>query len=171
MNPSSPSGGAAEAAVLQTMMLLSTLTTAVTVRQAVRERQAGRDPSMQESDHVVRPYLKAVASELLEMLMRLQASLVYAQHHRDDAGAALVRRFDDLMTLHRVQRLLHTVHQRLLSLYPDVSEALLEEARELQGACSRAIEEDGSAFALGPCIERALAFVSWMRRELGRASG
>ena len=168
MDPFSDNDVPTTSAVLQTMVLLSTLTTASELRHALQERRAGRDPSTQETDEVVRPYMEVARLELQEMLMRLRASLAYAQHGHDDEMTAVVRRFDDLMTLTRAATLLQTVHQRLLSLYPHVSEALIEEARVLQRTSRKVIEaEDASYMArLAPFLEHALVFAARMKREL-----
>lgn len=162
-----PSGGAT-AAVLQTMTLLSTLSTAVEVGHALRERRAGRDPSAQEDEGVVRPFLWTSAGELERLLMQLQASLTHRRHHEEGTHAALVRRFDDLMLLHRLGVLLGVVHQRLLSLYPEVGEALVEEARALHGTCEAVSEGASSRFAerAGRLVAQGLTFAAWMRQEL-----
>ena len=161
-----------EAAVLQTMVLLSTLATAAEVRHAALERRAGRDPSTQAALGVVRPALYRAGAELQEMLLRLQAGLVHARSRPEDGTAALVRRYDALMLLHRTSGLLETVHQRLLSLYPAVDEALVEEARRLQGGSRALLEADDDRFldALAPLLERTLAFTQNLRHALARTS-
>ena len=165
----SPQEEHSEGAVLRSMVLLSTLTTAAEVWQAAKERRAGRDPSAQETTHVAAPLVRAGRKELQEMLMRLRAGLVYARHHEEEGTAHLVRHFDALMTLNRVGRLLHLAHQRLLSLYPAVSETLVEEVRTLQGVCARLGEADEAAFLdeLGPFVERTLVFAAHLREEVG----
>lgn len=126
------------------MLLLSTLSAAAEVWSTVEERRAGRDPSSQEDASVVEPFLRGASRELQEMTMRLRASLVYALSHEEEPEArmAAVRRFNDLMTLQRVGRVLHMVHQRLLSLYPAVTERLVEEARVLERRCEALLEVD-----------------------------
>lgn len=165
-----PSGGST-AAVLQTMTLLSTLSTAVEVGHALRERRAGRDPSVQEEEGTVRLFLETAAGELEELLMRLQASLAHAAWHDGEGNhAGLVRRFDDLMLLHRMDVLLGVMHQRLLSLYPGVGEALVEEARVLQGAGrAAAAEGDGFSEAASRFVEQGLAFAAWVRQALAHS--
>ncbi len=161
--------GAAEGAVLRSMVLLSTLKTAAEVWHAAKERRAGRDPTAQEAPVVVAPWLRTARRELQEMLMRLRAGLVYARHHEEHPTAHLVRHFDALMTIGEVARLLHLIHQRLLSLYPEVGEALLEEVRELEGICGRLAEadEEEMAAALGPFVEQTLVFAVHLRQEVG----
>ncbi len=162
-----------EAAVLQSMTLLATLQTAVDVWEAAKERRAGRDPSAQEPAGVTRPYLRAAARALQELHRQLHASYVLAERRasaEEEEGAltASVRRFDQLMKLGRAERLLQGMHQRLLSLYPDVSEALVEEARQVHAACE-VLREDPAEDFLGELrafLDRLAAFAERTRREL-----
>lgn len=158
-----------ESAVLRSMLLLSTLSTAAEVWYGARERRDGRDPSGQETSKAAAAWVRAERKELQEMLMRLRAGLVYARHHEAEAAEHLVRHFDALMTLARAARLLHRIHQRLLSLYPAVSEDLVEEVRILEGTCSHLVEADEEAFedALGSFIEQALVCSVHLQQEVG----
>lgn len=161
--------GRFESAVLETMLLLSTLSTAADVRYGVHERRAGRDPSAQEDPEVARSYLTRDAIELDEMLMRLRSGLIYARYATEDGHTILVRRFDMLLVVHRIDRILQSIHQRLLSLYPDVSAELLEEVREVHSDLRLRLETtdgDPSLDELAVLVERALDFGEWMRREL-----
>ena len=169
MDPHSQDDDPAEAAVWQAMVLFSTLSTATEVWHAVRERRAGRDPSAQEEAVVVRPYLRRAAGELQALLMQLQAGLIQAER-ADEEGhiAALVRRYHDLMALHRVAQHLKVIHQRLLSLYPAVTEALVEEARLLYGQSSVLPADEDAVFLarLGSFLHQALVFTGSLYREL-----
>ena len=155
--PPAPDDARAEAAVWQALVLFSTLSTAADVWHEARERRAGRDPSAQEAAAVVRPLLRQAAGTLQARLMQLQARLLRA----DDEGAvaALLRRYHELMTLRHVGQELHLIHQRLLSLYPDVSEALVEEARLLSREAARQLDGAGSE-ALGALVRRGLVFAN-----------
>lgn len=161
--------GKEEGAVLRSMVLLSTLSTAAEVWYAAKERREGYDPVAQEEAAIVAPWLFAARRELQERTMRLRASLVYARYHEEDHTARLVRRFDDLMTLGRIGRLLHLMHQRLLSLYPDVSEALVEEVRLLEKTCSDLAGADDEDYytLLGPFLEQVLLFAARLQEEVG----
>ena len=169
MNHTPPDDARAEAAVWQAMVLFSTLSTATTLWQAARERRAGRDPSAQEQAAFVRTYLRRAVGELQALLMQLQAALIQAAH-ADDEGyvAALVRRYHDMMALRRVTHHLKTIHQRLLSLYPDVAEALVEEARLLRDESSvlLGIEDESFAAHLSLFLHRALLFTGSLHRAL-----
>lgn len=156
------------AAVFQSMTLLATLSTAADVHHAVNERRAGRDPSAQEPRPVVVPYLREAARELQALLMQLMLSHVNVRHDRDEALALVVRHFDVRMRWQRAVRLFEGIHQRLLSLYPDVSEALVEEARLVYRDAEALLDEDVEAFvdALGPLLERGLSLAAWTEHEL-----
>ncbi len=149
-----------EAAVWQAMVLFSTLQTAADVWQSTKERRAGHDPSEQEEATFVRGYLRESLGELQALAMGLRASLIA----REDAGriAALVRRFNDLSMLHRIARLLHVIHQRMLSLYPALDAALVEDARVLQTFASALLDQTGDAF-----LEQAEAFAHDVLRFCG----
>lgn len=125
------------------MALLSTLRTASEVRHAMAERRAGRDPSGQERGQPVRAYLQAALPTLRGLLSRLRVSLVVERDER----AAFVQAFEDRLALARLARELHVVHQRLLSLYPAVPEALVEEARLRQQEAERLAVAAGSGFS------------------------
>ncbi len=143
-NPT-PDDARTEAAVWQAMVLFSTLQTAADVWQSTKERRAGQDPTEQEDAAFVRAYLRQRVGELQALAMGLRASLIA----REDEGriAALVRQFHDLSTLHRMARLLHLIHQRMMSLYPALDAVLVEDARVLQATAS-ALLDTGSASLL-----------------------
>ena len=133
-----------EAAVAEALTLFSTLTTAADVWHSVSERQAGHDPTTQEGDAFVRPYLRTARQTLLEVLLELHASLAHAHTttSADAPSARLVRHGGELMLLQRAARLLQPIHQRLLSLYPAVPESLVEEARALHTTAGQLLDAD-----------------------------
>lgn len=139
-----PDDARTEAAVWQAMVLFSTLQTAADVWQSTKARRAGQDPSEQEEATFVRAYLRESMGELQALAMGLRAGLVA----REDEGriAALVRQFNDLSTLHRTARLLHVIHQRLMSLYPALDAALVEDARVLQATASALLDPRSAPF-------------------------
>ena len=153
----------AEAAVWQAMVLFSTLSTATTVWHAARERRAGRDPSTQETPAFVQTYLRHAAGELQALLMQLQAGLIHDEQAEEEGYIArLVRRYHHLMALRRVTHHLKTIHQRLLSLYPDVAETLIEEARLLRDDGSALLGDEAETYAerLSLFLRRALVFTA-----------
>lgn len=154
----------AEAAVWQALVLYSTLSTAADVWQEASERRAGRDPSDQEAEAVVRPYLRQAAGTVQARLMHLHAARLRTQ----EAGpvAALVRRYHALMALRRVVHEMRVIHRRLLSLYPAVTEQLVEEIRLLVGEGERLLDDpaaDDEPFF----IRQGLVFTGHLLRELG----
>lgn len=157
-----------EAVVLQSMTLLATLQTAMDVREAVEGRRAGRDPSGQEPPEVTRPYLRVAEQELRELHLQLLAGHLLALRADEESLAASVRRFDLLMKLRRTERLLHGTHQRLLSLYPEVPEALVEAARTTHSVCAALLEaeEDTFLLRLPPLLRQINALASHLHRVL-----
>lgn len=157
-----------EAAVWQAMVLFSTLSTAAEVWHSARERRAGRDPSEQEVASFVHPYLRRAAGELQALLMQLQAARVQAAQGDGEAHITrLVRRYNDLMTLRHVMQQLKVVHQRLLSLYPAVTEMLVEEARLLHEENRALLDVEDEAFPIRmePFLQRALVFAGTLYDE------
>lgn len=156
------------AAVLESMTLLATLSTAADVSRSVAARRAGRDPAAQEATWVAAPELRRAGEDVQDLVMQLLLSHVNIEHDHESHLAAVVRHFDERMKLRRVARLLHTMHQRLLSLYPNVSEELVEEARVTLATAEHLLESDVAAFSdeLNAFLERALGFVTWTRHEV-----
>ncbi|MEP0547156.1 MAG: hypothetical protein ABJF88_09495 [Rhodothermales bacterium] len=149
---------------LHVMALLSTLRTASEVRHAMAERRAGRDPSGQEDVQPVRDYLREALPTLRSLVSRLRVSLAVERDER----AAFVQAFEDRLTLARLARELHVVHQRLLSLYPDVPPALVEEARLRQQEAARLAVASGSGFdrVLTHWLDRTSTFLEAMAEVL-----
>jgi hypothetical protein len=61
------------------------------------------------------------------------------------------------------------MHQRLLSLYPDVSEELAEEARQVHDEIQTLVDdgrEERVVSDLEPLLERGVSFVVWTRHEV-----
>lgn len=147
----------AEAVVADAMALFSSLATAAEVGVAIEKRRRGLDPSEQEAPWAARGYLREARRELLAYLVRLNASLSRAEDGRESHLASLVREGSNLMLLQRVERLLHGMHQRLLSLYPEVPETLVEEVRTLHGTAERMLnpEADESSLLLQEFVQQA----------------
>lgn len=148
------------------MALLSTLSTAVDLVGAMRERRLGRDPSEQQAREIVIPSLADGVRELDDHLIALRASLVAAERESSER-VVFVRHMNDLILLGGLSRDLHGMHQRLMSLYPDVSENLVEDARRLHRACSELIDTDVTAQdRLGGFIEDTAEFLAATRAAL-----
>ncbi len=140
-----------DAALLRTMTLLSTLNVAAELAFGMRERKAGRDPAADNAQAVVLPDLEAACVTLRTLAFQLESSsaLTAFTLGTDDVDpqAFSVQRYVDLMRLQKTSQLLHRMHQHLLSLYPDIDEALVEEARLLETACIKTRDVEPAAFA------------------------
>ena len=153
------------------MTLLATLSTAEEVREAVAERRAGRDPSAQAPSGLATARLAQARETLLELLMQLVLGRVPFERQEEDKLAHAVRHFDLLMKLRRAERLVKAMHQDLLSLYPDVSESLVEEARHVLREIRSLLDteegdEEDDVPALPDVLERGLSFAVWTRHEV-----
>jgi len=159
-----------EAAVAEALTLFSTLATAADVWHSISERQAGHDPTTQEGEAWVRPYLRAARRELRSVLLELHASLAHAHvtTPTNDRSTRLVRHGSELMLLQRAARLLQPMHQRLLSLYPRVAENLVEDARTLQTEATHLLDsEDASHHANASAfVRRAFGFCDALEEAL-----
>jgi len=164
-----PSRGAPDsAAVLQSMTLLATLSTAEEVCESMAERHAGRDPSAQAPPDLAAARLHEAGDSLMDLLMQLVLGQVPREDEEEELAHA-VRHFDLLMKLRRAERLVTTMHQHLLSLYPTVSETLIEEARHVHDEVETLIEvnpEAETAPDLPDVLERGISFVVWTRHEV-----
>lgn len=160
------------AAVLESMTLLATVSTAATVRESMAERRAGYDPSAQEPPDRAAVRLRNAGGMLMDLLMQLALSRVPLEQQDDEPLSHAVRHFDLLLKLRRAERLTKAMHQSLLSLYPDVSEALVEEARTTHDEIDRFLKTapaDAEGPHLSDLLERGTSFVVWTRHEV--ASG
>ena len=170
MSDSTSESGPDSAAVLESMTLLATLSTAAEVREAVQDRRRGRDPAAQAPSDVATARLHEARQSLMDLLMQLVLGQVPLERHEEHTLGHAVRHFDLLMKLRRAARLAKTMHQHLLSLYPEVSEELVEEARHvhrhLATLSSGAPAEDDDAPPLPDAVERGIAFVVWARHEV-----
>lgn len=154
------------AAVLQSMTLLATLSTAEEVRESMAERRTGRDPSAQVPPDLAAARLHGAGDTLMDLLMQLVLGQA-ADRDDDENLAHAVRHFDFLMKLRRADRLVATMHQHLLSLYPEASEALMEEARHVRNELEALADpEIADAPALPDVLERGISFVVWTQHEV-----
>ncbi len=154
-----------DAALLRTMTLLSTLNLAAALALGMRERKAGRDPSAENDAAVVQPELVEISTTLRSLAFQLESSTILGNSpEATDAAhtqAFTVQRYVDLVRLQKVGQLLHRLHQHLLSLYPAIDEALAEEARLLENACTVARDAATDEFAvyLLPFLQQLKAFL------------
>src|SRR5690606_11797056 len=140
------------AAALDTFALVSVLRTALGVGRGIAARRAGEDPSEEEPEAPVRAYLHAALGRIDGLLMRLR--LRAAAGVLEDPHAALVQAFEDRLALTDLAEELRVAHQKLLSLYPAVGEALVEAVRHQRREALLAAEADDLDVALRPIQER-----------------
>lgn len=162
-----------EAALLRTMTLLASLNVATEVALGMRERKAGYDPSANESEEEALPSLREDLDTLKVLAFELQSSLALSQNTAEafaesQEAAVPVTRFVDLVRIQKAGRLLHRIHQRLLSLYPSVEAAYTEEARTLKNRCDALSEcpEEDFVYALTSFVEATNRFIYQLRRSL-----
>ncbi len=153
---------------LRTLTMLATLTAASEVRHGIRERRAGRDPSMQEASGVVIPFLLEAGEELGTLLLQIRSGLVISVVEGDDVVVAPTRHMLIVLRFNHVTRLLQRVHQRLMSLYPRVDEDLVEEARQLHARSQTMLDDELEAGyeELVVWIDRLLDFTVRMERTV-----
>jgi len=114
----------------EALALLATLSTVGELALSFALQQEGRDPAGQEPERSVRQGIREDLASLHEMMLR-----GYALQHLQDGEAdamAFARHLDRLFVMRRISRLMHRLHQRLMSLYPACSESVLEQVRVLE---------------------------------------
>ena len=148
--------------LFDSMMLLSVLSTAADVTSTIDRRRTGRDPRAQEDSSYVRAYLSAAVERLEEGFVRLFMQQVCGSEH------ATVRRMDQLLLVRRLTGELHLVHQRLLSLYPGVSEKEVEAVRLLEQRCEELTESPLDRFDedLSALLDQGLRTAGQLRQVI-----
>ena len=127
------------------LALVAAARTAAHAAQQVADRRAGRDASEQQDAAPAREGLAEAVQDLALLLLRLRVRL--ATEAPRDETAALVQAFEGRLVLGDVARAARRAHQTLLSLYPGVSESLIEGTRRLATAAEASEPDDASAVA------------------------
>jgi D-alanine-D-alanine ligase len=142
--------------------------TAAEVRHKINQRRSGHDPSSLEASPAVRSYLSGSLPELRELMMRLRIMLAVDGEDDPDAVETLIRQGDRLMLVNRIRIMMHTVHQRLMSLYPEVSDEAVETARRLADSFRAFLdpEQEDAAADLDAGVEDGLLFLICLESEL-----
>ncbi|MEM6325788.1 MAG: hypothetical protein AAF791_01585 [Bacteroidota bacterium] len=152
---------------LHALALVAAARTALEAARSIRERRDGRDPSEQEPPATARADLDALSSEIRGHVARLRLRSVIAHENRRQA-ARLAQAFEDRLLLDDLARDTRRAHQKLLSLYPDVSEAVVEEARIVADSATRlatepdALPADDSAAASPAWLDLAERAADWL---------
>jgi len=135
------------ATAFHAVALVAAARAALGVSRSIGDRRAGRDASAQEPEADVRTDLAVLRAELAEQVVRLRLRVVAGLPEGE--AAALAQTFEDRLLLDDVGRTLALAHQKLLSLYPAVSEALVEEVRQRAAEAGRRATSDAYDRDLG----------------------
>ena len=133
------------ATAFHAVALAAAARTALRVAQGVTERRAGRDPSGQEPAADVRADLAALTTEMSGLAVRAQLQSLVGRGGTD--AAALAQAFEAQLTVDALAHGLRRAHQKLLSLYPAVPEALVEASRQLAGEAAGLEDVSGPSLA------------------------
>lgn len=154
-------------AALHALALVAAARTALAAARSIRERREGRDASAQEAPEAARADLGVLVDEIRTHVARLRLRSVIAQESLNPA-ARLAQAFEDRLLLDDLARDTRRAHQKLLSLYPEVSEGVVEEARIVAESAVRlatepdALPPDDSASAAPAWLDLAERAADWL---------
>ena len=156
------------AAALHALALVAAARAALAAARGIGDRRAGRDPSTQEPEAPVRADLAVLHRRLAGHVARLRLRVVLGDLPDETPAAALARAFEDRLLLDDLARDARRAHQKLLSLYPDVTEKLVEEARVVAAAAARLATDpdEASVPAWGDLAERAADWLDLLADEV-----
>lgn len=152
------------ATAFHAVALVAAARTALRAARSVSDRRAGRDPSAQEPEAPVRVDVAALADRLAGLGVRLQLRAVAGVPESE--AAALAQAFEDRLLLDEVAQDARRTHQKLLSLYPAVPDAVVEEARQLAARAAEAAHADAFEEELGPLARRLGAWLDDVQEAL-----
>lgn len=141
-----------DSAAFHAVALVAAARTALGAARRIADRRGGRDASEQEPEATVRADLEALRTDLAGDVVRLRLRAVVGVPEGE--AAALAQAFEDRTLLDDLGRTLAVAHQKLLSLYPAVGEAPVEEARVLSLEASRRAVADAYEPGLEAFAER-----------------
>ncbi|MEM1054638.1 MAG: hypothetical protein AAGI52_03855 [Bacteroidota bacterium] len=154
---------------LHALALVAAARTAFATARSIRERRDGRDPSGHEEPATARADLAVLVGEIGTHVARLRLRSVVANEPMSRA-ASLAQAFEDRLLLDDLARDTRRAHQKLLSLYPEVSESTVEEARIVADSAARlatepdALPADDSAAAAPAWLDLAERAADWLDR-------
>lgn len=128
--------------ILEAMTLLSVASTAFDLAQKQHEIREGRDPTTSESVLSVRAFIMESFSKLREMLGQIKIQSILNPVDKDEEDA-LAHCFHQKMLLVHIQNHFSVIHQKLMSLFPNVDAALVETARRLTIESEKLIDVTG----------------------------
>ncbi|GAB5537501.1 MAG: hypothetical protein Rubg2KO_37500 [Rubricoccaceae bacterium] len=117
------------------MALVAAARAALGAARTIADRREGRDASEQEDERLARADLHSIASSIAELTVRLRLRVVTGTPETE--AAALAQAFEDRLLLDDLSKRLRLAHQKQLSLYPEVSETLIETTRQLAADAAR----------------------------------
>ena len=139
------------------MALVAAARAAVGAARSILDRREGRDPSEQEDERLARADLHMVASLIAELTVRIRLRVVTGTPESE--AAELAQAFEDRLLLDDLSRRLRFAHQKQLSLYPEVPEALIETTRQLAADAARLSTADAYETEWG---ELAIRVSDWL---------
>ncbi|MEL6614600.1 MAG: hypothetical protein AAFQ43_02620 [Bacteroidota bacterium] len=145
------------AVALHALALVAAARTAMAAARSIRDRREGRDPSTQEASGVARADLEVLMGEIGTYVARLRLRSIVAGEDMSRA-AALAQAFEDRLLLDDLAQASRRAHQKLLSLYPEVSAQTVEEARIVAESAARLATEPDAL----PADESAAAAPEWL---------
>ena len=116
------------ARALHALALVAAARSALGVAVAIADRRAGRDPSAQEPPATATADLRTAGATLAALTVRLR---LHGAAPPAPDPARLAQAFETALVRADTAATLRRAHQKLLSLYPAVPEALVEDARRL----------------------------------------
>ena len=145
------------ATAFHAMALVAAARAAVGAARSIVDRREGRDASEQEDERLARADLHVIASSIAELTVRLR--LRVATGTPETEAAELAQAFEDRLLLDDLARRLRLAHQKQLSLYPEVSEVLIETTRQLAADAARLSTADDYEMEWG---ELAIRVADWL---------
>ena len=139
------------------MALVAAARAALGAARSIVDRREGRDASEQEDERLARADLHVIASSIAELTVRLRLRVVTGTPETE--AAELAQAFEDRLLLDDLGRRLRLAHQKLLSLYPVVSESLVETTRQLASEAVRLSTADVYELEWG---ELAIRVSDWL---------
>ncbi len=132
-------GNLSSAIILDSLSLVATLDTAARCARYMNLRRAGIDASSQESEsdacRRVDESMRLLAEVALHLRLHCALNEVEAVAEADS-----IRRFETLLLLRKAAEGLRGLQQGLMSLYPSVNEAVVEDARLVHALFSEMLE-------------------------------
>ncbi|MEO0558028.1 MAG: hypothetical protein AAF170_07575 [Bacteroidota bacterium] len=139
------------------MALVAAARAALGAARSIVDRREGRDASEQEDERLARADLHSIASSIAELTVRLRLRVMTGTPETE--AAELAQAFEDRLLLDDMSKRLRLAHQKLLSLYPEVSEVLAETTRQLAAEAARLSTADAYEAEWG---ELAIRISDWL---------